>query len=116
MFARFCGFGPGHKSTRNVTKVFRDDIKEAFGLTDNYEAPEDDVADIEVEGLGDDHEGEDVGVDEEEDCEDDQEAEDFDGEEGGDDDLVGDLDEDEDEDEDDGDLDGLVDGLGYGAL
>ena len=31
MFSRFCGFGPGHKSTRHVTKVFRDDIKEAFG-------------------------------------------------------------------------------------
>jgi hypothetical protein len=32
MFARFCGFGPGHKSTHHVTKVFRDEIKEAFGL------------------------------------------------------------------------------------
>jgi len=32
MFARFCGFGPGHKSTRLVTKVFREDIEEAFGL------------------------------------------------------------------------------------
>jgi hypothetical protein len=32
MFARFCGFGPGHKSTHVVTKVFRDEIKEAFGF------------------------------------------------------------------------------------
>jgi hypothetical protein len=32
MFARFCGFGPGHKSTRLVTKIFRDEIKEAFGI------------------------------------------------------------------------------------
>lgn len=32
MFTRFCGFGPGHKSTHCVTKVFRDEIKEAFGL------------------------------------------------------------------------------------
>ena len=29
---RFCGFGPGHKSMHRVTKVFRDEIKEAFGL------------------------------------------------------------------------------------
>ena len=35
MFACFCGFGPGHKSTCNITKVFRDGIKEAFGLTDD---------------------------------------------------------------------------------
>jgi hypothetical protein len=32
MFARFCGFGPGHKSTHHETKVFRDEIKEVFGL------------------------------------------------------------------------------------
>jgi hypothetical protein len=32
MFARFCGFGPGHKSTHHVTKVFRDEFKEGFGL------------------------------------------------------------------------------------
>jgi hypothetical protein len=32
MFARFCGFGPGHKSTRLVTEVFRDEIKETFGI------------------------------------------------------------------------------------
>ena len=28
---RFCGLGPGHKATRSVTKVFRDEIKEVFG-------------------------------------------------------------------------------------
>ena len=32
MFARFCGLGPGHKSTHHETEVFRDDIKEVFGL------------------------------------------------------------------------------------
>jgi hypothetical protein len=32
MFARFCGFGPGLKSTHRVTKVFRDEIREAFGI------------------------------------------------------------------------------------
>ena len=35
MFACFCGFGPGHKSTHNITKVFRNEIKEAFGLADD---------------------------------------------------------------------------------
>ena len=35
MFAHFCGFGPGHKSTHNITKVFRNVIKEAFGLADD---------------------------------------------------------------------------------
>jgi hypothetical protein len=35
MFACFCGFGPGHKSTCNITKVFRDEIKEAFGIIDD---------------------------------------------------------------------------------
>jgi hypothetical protein len=34
MFAHFCGFGPGHKSTYLVTKVFRDEIKETFGFGD----------------------------------------------------------------------------------
>ena len=32
MFVRFCGFRPGHKSTRLVTKIFREEIKEAFGI------------------------------------------------------------------------------------
>ena len=32
MFTRFCGFGPGHKSTCYITKVFQDEIMEAFGL------------------------------------------------------------------------------------
>ena len=32
MFARFSGFGPGHKSTYHVTKVFRDEIREVFGI------------------------------------------------------------------------------------
>ena len=31
MFACFCGFGLGHKSTHYVTNIFRDEIKEAFG-------------------------------------------------------------------------------------
>lgn len=40
---RFCGFGPGHKSTQLVTKVFRDEIKEAFGLEHDKDDMEDDV-------------------------------------------------------------------------
>ena len=32
MFARFCGLGLGHKSTHHETKMFRDEIKEVFGL------------------------------------------------------------------------------------
>ena len=32
MFARFCGLGPGHKSTHHEMKVFQDEIKEVFGL------------------------------------------------------------------------------------
>jgi hypothetical protein len=45
MFARFCGFGPGHKSTRHVTKVFRDEINEAFGLGKD-DTPEDDTLEV----------------------------------------------------------------------
>ena len=32
MFACFCGFGPGHKSTHIVMRFFREEIKEAFGF------------------------------------------------------------------------------------
>jgi hypothetical protein len=32
MFARFSGFGPGHKYTHHITKVFRDEIREVFGV------------------------------------------------------------------------------------
>jgi hypothetical protein len=103
MFARFCGFGPGHKSTRNMTQVFRDDIKDAFGLADNLEVA---TKDVELEVSGDDGDGArlgDVEVDEEEDGEEDEDLDSVDG-------------EDKDEGEDDGDLDGLVDGLGYDVL
>jgi hypothetical protein len=44
MFARFCGFGPGHKSTHLVTKVFRDELKETFGLGEGKD--DDDLGDI----------------------------------------------------------------------
>ena len=114
MFARFCGFGPGHKSTRNMTQVFRDDIKGAFGLTDNVEVARDDAEDVgsEIPVDGDGAVLGDVEMNEEED---DEEPEDLDSVDGEDDDLdVDDLeDADNDEDGDDGDL---VDGLGYGAL
>ena len=32
MFACFCGFGPGHKSTHVIMRVFWEEIKEAFGF------------------------------------------------------------------------------------
>ena len=112
MFARFCGFGPGHKSTRNLTQMFRDDIKDAFGLTDNSEVVSDDAEDVELDG-GDG----DVEVDEEEEGEEhnDLASEDseLDSESNESDDDLLDL---KDEDEDDGGLDGLVDRLGYDAL
>ena len=38
MFSRFSGFGLGHKSTRHLTKVFRDEIREAFRLGHGKEA------------------------------------------------------------------------------
>jgi hypothetical protein len=109
MFARFCGFGPGHKSTRNITQVFRDDIQDAFGLTDNLEVAGDDAEDAELDVPGD---GDGAGlVDLEMDEEDSEDSV------GGEDDDLHDIeDEDRDEDEDDGDLDGLVDGPGYDAL
>jgi hypothetical protein len=111
MFTRFCGFGPGHKATRKVTKVFRDDIKEAFGLADGSEALGDDAEEVELEIPGDGARDMELD-DDEEDCEDDVVPDDIDSE-GSEDDN---WDEVDDEDEDDGDLDGLVDGLGYGAL
>jgi hypothetical protein len=94
MFACFCGFGPGHKSTQNMTQVFRDDIKDAFGLADNLEEATEDL-ELEVPGDGDGAGLGDVEVDEEEDDEEDE-----------------DLDSVDSEDKD-GDLD---DGLGYDVL
>ena len=44
MFALFCGFGPGHKSTHLVTKVFRDELKETFGLGQGKDS--DDLGDL----------------------------------------------------------------------
>jgi hypothetical protein len=41
IFACFCGFGPGHRSTHTVAKLFQDDIKNVFRLTDSSEVPED---------------------------------------------------------------------------
>ena len=82
-------------------KPFRDDIKKAFGLTDDSEAPGDDAEDIELEVPGGGAEDVEVDGDEpEEGCEDD---EDLDSEE-------------EDVDEDYEDMGDLVDGLGYGVL
>ena len=49
MFARFCGFGPGHKSTHHVTKVFRDEIKEVFAIGDGRNNMGEDLEGIEVE-------------------------------------------------------------------
>ena len=49
MFARFCGFGPGHKSTRLETKVFRDEIKEVFAVGDGRNDMGEDLEGIEVE-------------------------------------------------------------------
>ena len=50
MFARFCGFGPGHKSTHVITRVFREEIKEAFGfeLGDIFEEIQPDNDDLEL--------------------------------------------------------------------
>lgn len=112
MFARYCGFGPGLKSTRKITQVFRDDIKDAFGLTDNLEVARDDAEDVELEvpGDGDGASLGDVEMDEEEV---DEEPEDLESVDGEDDDLHDLEDADEDEDEDDGHL---VDRLGYEAL
>lgn len=111
IFARFCGFGPGHKPTRNITQLFRDDIKDAFGLVDDSEivaGDDDDDDDMRLEVSGDG----DVEMDEE----DSEEPEDLDSEGGEDDDLNGLGDEGKDEDEGDENLDGWVDELGYGAL
>jgi hypothetical protein len=97
--------------TRNVIKVFRDDIKHVFGLMDDSEAPEDDVGDVDLEVPGPDA-IQDIEVeDDEEDNDDDEVPEDFDSEEG----EYGDLYDDEDEDEDEED-DGALDDLGYDAL
>ena len=49
MFARFCGFGLGHKSTRLETKVFRDEIKEVFAVGDGRNDMGEDLEGIEVE-------------------------------------------------------------------
>lgn len=54
MFARFCGFGPGHKSTHHVTKVFRDEIKEAFGLGPSQGKDSDDMGEVIEEIVHDD--------------------------------------------------------------
>ena len=32
MFMCFCGLGPGHQATRTITKVFRDEVRLAFGI------------------------------------------------------------------------------------
>jgi hypothetical protein len=108
MFVRFCGFGPGHKATRKVTKVFRDDIKDAFGLADASEALEDDAEDVELEIPGDGARDMELLDDDEEDCEDDEVLDDIDSEGSEDDDWDG-MEDEVDEDEDDEDL-------GYGAL
>lgn len=114
MFARFCGFGPGHKSIRKITQVFRDDIKDAFGLTDYLEVvARDDVKDVGLEVPGDGAGLGDVEMDEEED---DEEPEDLDSVNGEDDDFHDLEDEDMNGDGDNGDEGGLVDMLGYGAL
>jgi len=68
MFACFCGFGPGHKSTHNITKVFRNEIKEAFGLVD------DDMDDTSATQAQAGEHGE--GIDEEADDDDEEESED----------------------------------------
>ena len=49
MFARFCGFGPGHKSTHLETKVFRDEIKEVFAVGDGRDNMGEDLEGFEVE-------------------------------------------------------------------
>ena len=49
MFARFCGFGPGHKSTRLETKVFQDEIKEVFAVGDGRDNMGEDLEGFEVE-------------------------------------------------------------------
>jgi hypothetical protein len=114
MFARFCGFGPGHKSTRNITQVFRDDIKDAFGLTDNLEVARDawdDAEDAELEVPGDgDGDGAGLGdVEMDEEVDEESEDRDLHSADGEDDDLHDLEDDDEDEDENDG-------WLGYNVL
>ena len=49
MFARFCGFGPGHKSTCLETKVFQDEIKEVFAVGDGRDNMGEDLEGFEVE-------------------------------------------------------------------
>ena len=49
MFARFGGFGPGHKSTRLETKVFQDEIKEVFAAGDGRNDMGEELVGIEVE-------------------------------------------------------------------
>lgn len=57
MFMRFCGLGPGHKVTRAMTKVFRDEVKSTFGLAysdqnqaTSLDAGGEDVVQRDVEG------------------------------------------------------------------
>ena len=49
MFASFCGFGPGHKSTCLETKVFQDEIKEVFAVGVSRNDMGEDLEGIEVE-------------------------------------------------------------------
>src|SRR5262245_27978837 len=87
--------------------LFRDDIKEAFGLTDSSEIPGDDTEDIELEVTGDDGAWDMELDDKEEDEEDDDTFEDLESE----DDNPVDEEEGDDEEED---TDGELDDLGYG--
>lgn len=96
MFMRFCGLGPGHKATRHVTKVFRDEIAELFGGI----ADEDDTSEI-PEG----HEeevGKEQGSEDESSSEDDEDSEE--------------SEEDHDGIDDDLDYATMEDDFGYAAL
>jgi len=90
-------------------QVFRDDIKDAFRLTDNLEVARDNAEDMELEVSEDGNgNGNDLGDVEMDKKEDNEKLEDLDSVDGKGDDLW--------PGPNDGDLYGLVDGLGYGAL
>ena len=95
-------------------QVFRDNIKDVFGLTDNFEVARDDVKNVELE-VPEDKDGDRDGAGPR-DIETNEEPKDFDSMVGEDDDLHNLKDNNKDDNEDDGDLDGLVHKLSYDAF